>query len=346
MKKIIFIIILLPYFITAQQECIGDDETYPCCNEIIRTDPVTPSFARTNDRPFLFINPSGFMKNSFNWLTPSFSFPSFTNLTNNPFAQPSQSRYQMLNNNYPPIWTIQQYLEQSPYHPKYGWELITANFNTDLFPDPNAEQHKLVSGPTIVLYNKYLSKLLIMASPGSATNYDKTIFNVGFDYSVNQSNPKNQNKYTASLFNNYRKSQALDEPIHPKEIQIPAAPAGPYDWAFGEMPVSYDPCVCQFPGQMKIETYAYSTSAVKLEGRAVGTSVQFDNSGNPPLQNGRDWLNSVWSIDEKDPCNLNNSISGGYLNLEKTFKASKKLISSAQHYGDYSIIGYRAGEAV
>lgn len=302
MKSTFKILFFLLISLKAQTQCIGDFNTDPCCNEIIRTDPVNPSFARSNDRPYPFVNPTGYLKNNFNWLTPSFSFPGFTGIVDNPFAQPqpSLSRYNTLNNSLGSM-TIQQYLDQSPYHPKYGWELITANYNTNLYPDPNAVSPTIVSGPNMILYNKYLSKILILASPGSSTNYNQTIFKVGFDYQYSNANPKSQNLYTACLFNPYGLSQSLDRLLEREKIEIAAAPAGQGDWAFGDAPVSYDPCVCQYPGKMKIETYAYSTSDVKLEGRGIGTEVPFDNSGSPPLQQGRDWLNSVWTVDEWNP---------------------------------------------
>lgn len=333
MKKIILFIWLLGIAnVQYGQDCIGDNVTDPCCNQVISTDPYN-NHASSNDRAYPYQNPTGFIKNQFDWLPTSFIFNNLGNSYsfNNPFSLPSIDRYKVLNTK-PFNGSIQQYLEGHDMHPKNGWELITANFNKDLYPDINAEPAHKISGPIMILYNKYTGLMRYLMSPGiGGSLYDKNIFQVEQKYNFVPGRDKTLNTYVSGMFNAYDMCYALDQYTSVSRIESSGPTAGQDQWTFGDFQTIYDPCVCQYPSNLNFKTYSYNNANVKLEGRGIGVNIPLDGSGNNPLREGESWLNSVNS----SQITLNNQkknwvVKGGI----QTIGDAQKLVDAYSSFND------------
>lgn len=295
MKKIIILIISI-YACEINSQCVGDNSTDPCCNQIICTDPKN-NYASSNDRPFPMNGSTGYVKNSFDWLTRTFDFKNVALPYNNPMAQPTTLDYRGVINlrDLMAGESIPDYLSNHNLHPKNGWELLHANFNHDWFPDNDAEAMKTVAGPTIVLYNKYTGLIRYLVSPGiGGDDYDKIIFELSQIYLGSNQN-KLLNNYSSAILSPANQMRALDQKAEVTLVQSSGPVAAQYDWTYGDFQTEYDPCVCQYPGRLKIKTYGYKTADVKLEGRGIGINYPLDNSGSNPIAEGEKWLASVWS---------------------------------------------------
>jgi hypothetical protein len=311
---ILFIInILVTSYIFAQsQGCINDDNTQPCCNEIISTDP------RLNSDGIPWASNPGrtSMINKFNWMNPTINvYHPAGNYTSN--GLPNGGSRDIAN----PFFTIADYLSNVnfahydlitqynkpanllDFSPENGWELIHKNNGkrineTDLITSVNDVQWR--KGPYFILYNKYTGHLRYFGSFNiQALNYKYIKTKIEFKSSDLLSPDL---KYSSLLSAQTNISQPLDSNTSIKEIESSSeSPSlysnAPEDFFQQDFYMAYDPCICHNQSVLQFSFFVVDTVKFNLSGRLLGTTQQLDNSGNSQFLNnfGRNFLTSVYN---------------------------------------------------
>ncbi len=275
------------------EDCINDDDTQPCCNGIISTDPRDDP----QGNPYASNPGRSEMINHFNWMSESFNvyhpgyYGSLGNpeeLTNPFFTSAEYLRYI----NFYQFIPI-DYLENRDklnFYPEDGWELIHKHNGYALNESDFVSTMDNRDGPYYILYNKYTGVLRFIAALRNSISSD--IIQTEIKYHIPEPNP-NDLKCSA-LFNHYKNiASPLDQET--TTIGISASSSAPYDgnfWA-SDFKMAYDPCICHNRSLLYFKFYSIDTADLQLSGRLLGTSVPLDNSGNSPELYNRDFLTSV-----------------------------------------------------
>jgi len=212
-----------------------------------------------------------------------------------------------------------------------GWELIkkgngyAMDETTTL---PNSENR---IGPYFILYNKYTNLLRVLAS----------FSNIGLNQAMYTNlaikAPNNPNDFYSALLSKYTKSiEPLNQPTK-VVVTSQGSQGAPVRGFFStDFRVNYDPCICNYRSTLLFQFGTKNVGNIKLEGRLIGTSTPLDNSGQPPLQNGRNFLTSVFA----DP---GFSVKGGMLTYSNIDKLADLYYSPAL---TLPVIGVDAREAL
>lgn len=281
-----------------QEECI--EPTYPslpCCNGYVNTDPNY-----LNDVDYA---PIDFNYNP-NWLS-GYTFPAYKSASElfylpHPYKITTITDLESITN-----WTPStDRFDTLVYSPRFGWELIHYNFNTQintstpLFEsDPN---NRSDAGFDMMFYNKYTGqlRLFMYPLPFADENYSKLSSEIRF-IDINETSPSGIPRKYSGLFNNYQYPiKALDKNIEVLKIKSFA----PNFQTFHTRPVwydfetSYDPCVCIFDNhqtELEFNFYTSTIGQMYLEGNAFGFSKSINSSGGDQTLFGTDYLASVYT---------------------------------------------------
>jgi len=291
---VILLFTLLCIVSQSRAQCISNDPNAPCCNGLISTDPANPI---NHERPSL--------KNYFNWMdnpirvyhpTPNGGYTSFNG-----------GPHEMRN----PFYTTESYLAHLNYrtfsfadhvpanldfHPEDGWELLHkgngfALNEIDLLP--TAENRR---GPYFILYNRYTGTLRTFAAFDDISTSETMQTILTLDGEAN-----NTSRYFSGLLNRYEDIiNPLDQEIEVVEVAQGSDYTGGGDFFSADFKMAYDPCICNYSSRLLFEFKTKETGQVKLGGRLIGTSVPLDGTGNSPLLNEREFLNTVHLDDNFD----------------------------------------------
>jgi hypothetical protein len=305
MKRIHLYIIIFFSYNFSNAQCLSNDPTAPCCNELIHIDPHNSFFTVNNERSdinFKALNflqwtntaQANFLHNKIPGNNPS--------ILTNPWVQYVANLYPFFTN-----YSISGLKDQttntaatySNMDPRYGWELMHSATNYQPFSTIPllASDPGFSNGPYLLFYNKYTGHLRTVVYPEGYSGANSMQFRIGFNISTKH--PDNNNSWYASgLFNMYNKRmQALDEKTLLTDIFAIAdntqggGDSRPY---IGEFNLSYDPCVCNTLPELEIDVYSRTKLKMYAEGRLVALSSPFDKSGNAPLNFGKDFMSSVY----------------------------------------------------
>lgn len=222
---------------------------------------------------------------------------------------------------------FQAALAKADYKPEDGWVLVAFDFGFPKGSDPDPAGK---INPYLVMYNKYTSVLRVFfymtqlldgisANPGNPKAAKITL----------QYMPNGQANSLPSIF------QAADSPVKPVDflVDIPGggnehaflamnvfnyAQSTTRVWYFAEFPITYDPCVCEYGSNLRIQLWLNSSSNIdlKIDGRLTS-----DNLINASGQNNKAKVSDVLST-------TINQV-GGLVKVSKSFGSSVAELGSA-----------------
>ncbi len=225
------------------------------------------------------------------------------------------------------------YLQEGPLPiSENGWELLMVNVGR--YPD---DQTELANGnflntvPYIVIYNKYNGIIRVFTNYG--LDKDVSTYADAMEITLEFVAPEIESNGLMRLSNSY--DQALDQNTEVTKLSsVVKAPAQMNLWASTDFVVSYDPCTCYYPSNLRLKFKEIKSSDIELIGRAVTLEDEplVDNTDLtvPPTE----FLSNV---------NYNNDDIRAGLVLEKSmsvmidnyyvkYKAyNKKLVANGEH---------------
>ncbi|MBL7789225.1 MAG: T9SS type A sorting domain-containing protein [Chitinophagales bacterium] len=332
MKKIITVIMLIPIWVYSQ--CIGNLPDDPCCNQLIRIDPLDNNARLINTERNNLLNGHAvdFANFDINWLkqssphagVPFDVVPSTGAATtvNNPIYI-DWSEYKMITNFNSFQGTA---IADLAMHPKHGWELMHAYNGYRPFTSQSSSPILMknlnlgLQGYHYLFYNRYTGQARIFAYPATNQNFqaENVSVNIGFD--INNKVPGQGNKfYTSGLFYQYPTNMlALDQPSDINLIKGFINPESNVDMSFpavSDFKFAYDPCVCVNKPILSIELRNRQKMSLYAEGKFIAIAKQFDQSGKIPSSYGNTWMSSVYGdyITQQNSLNPNNfEVHGGF----------------------------------
>jgi hypothetical protein len=170
--------------------------------------------------------------------------------------------------------------------PENGWELLLFNIGSypNLVPNPNGE---IPDVPYIVLYNRYSGVVRVFANYGSGflptgISFDAVKVILKFD--------ENSPNKSGILRLNEGKDRTLDQVTTTnKIISLAKHPNAPGKWFSTDFQVTYDPCVCYFPSDMRINFEFITSESLELHGRSI--SIEQDLISGTALET-KDYLSN------------------------------------------------------
>ena len=309
MKKIILFITVFYSQFNAHSQCgdpdIRTDPANPINNQFI------PLVESNDGVPLNYTNNS--FLNTFNWYPqPSAMYVNNIGPSNQPplfdpafSSSPTPAFYTMDNalwnsnpgNQYLRIGSgTQNYVPESEYHWNDGWELMYMNIgifpNGDGVNGPSAgtfyndyfqaliptvdynESPSPLTMPYFVLYNRYRGLLRVFY------NYwdDNTSGTKKISVRLKILDPNNLNvDYNGTLRHANQYDQALDVPTTSANIVAPKTIDAQSDkWSIAEFQLGYDPCVCEFESNLKIEFQILDQLSIDLTGRSLAFTDNYD----------------------------------------------------------------------
>lgn len=294
-------------YIEYKAQCISNDPTAPCCNELINIDPhnnssftrnserIDINFKATNNLEWVNVNKPNFIHNKIPGNNPS--------PLSNPWVQNNASLYPFFSN-----WGItgkvdpltNQPVAYSNMDPRYGWQLLHSHTNYQPFSTVplGLADAGFSNGPYFLFYNKYTGHLRALVYPEGLEKANSMQFRLGFGTATSHS-ANNNTWYASSLFNSYNdRMQALDQKAEINSIFAIAdntqggGDSRPY---VGDFNLSYDPCVCNTLPELEFDVHTRDNLKLYAEGRLVAISSPFNKDGTAPYKFGKDFMSSIWS---------------------------------------------------
>ena len=284
-------------------QCIeqNGDLSSPPCNEVISTNPANPT---NNERPV--------MTNYFDWKAQNLQVyhpaGGYVGAVS-PMLNPFHTDFEYLSNlNYFKIDYASRTPDKLDFFSEDGWELIKKGNGYAMDEITQLANSENRIGPYFILYNKYKSQLRVLAS------FSNIGLNQAMYTNLQIKKPNSSDAFYSALLSKYTKSiEPLNQPINVVISSQGFQGAPVRGWFGSDFSVNYDPCICNYRSSLLVQFGTKNVGDITLEGRLIGTSTPLDNSGQPPLQNGRDFLTSVFA-------KPNFSVKGGmltYSNIDK-----------------------------
>lgn len=237
-------------------------------------------FSQNNCNNSVITNWSGPVNNALPYTTTSPSTPDSKLL--NAFNWTSTNPIQLSNMQYNQQMVSLKNPQQLQYYsyiyngeelsPENGWELLLFNIGTypNLDSNPNGELPDL---PYIVLYNRYTGIVRVFANYGNGflptgISFDAVKVILTFDgLTVN-----------GTLRLQEGKDKSLDQQTNITQIvSLAKHPNAPGKWFSTDFQVTYDPCICYFPSDMRINFEFITSESLELHGREINIEQDLIN---------------------------------------------------------------------
>jgi hypothetical protein len=155
-----------------------------------------------------------------------------------------------------------------------GWELIKRGFG---LTDQNTSTTDIVPNAYFILYNKYTGIMRVLLKICRGADYNAAKITISFD-------PLSQIK-TDLLELSRGSISAIDK----KFIGTSFSAGSKYvndntKWFYGDFPMVYDPCTCNYKSKLNIISELISTANVALEGTIAGDIYSKDVGGKAQIQ--------------------------------------------------------------
>lgn len=146
-----------------------------------------------------------------------------------------------------------------------GWELLLMNtgFHPDLSDNPDGQSPEI---PYIVLYNKFTGVLRVFASYGdgqlpTGISFDGVVVSIEFD------EPEKVNGVL-------RLKDGIDKPLDKKTSVLRTQslafhPNSPGDWFSADFQLTFDPCICYYPANLRLRFDFLESLDLTLYGRSI-----------------------------------------------------------------------------
>ena len=313
MKKLILYIFLISTQLSFAQ--------INCLEKEIQTNPTNPSNPNntqnqpTSGEPWL-------NDGDFNWLTTGLidyyrTFSSDWELVLNPFDDSGNPNIDYI--------SVPEAIRDNK--PEDGWELITYRYGYDYLSSPvsipnNVPSSSLlgVSHPSYILYNKYTGLLRVLIYINrSELNHDYQTASILLRH---EASIQDENQNALFTFSDPI-AWALDD--FKKQYAFEAANIVSVDdgyWLIGDFPMAYDPCVCNFPTNLLVESKLISTSEINLTGTVATEDVVTVNGNTQEVKSNPDYKEYFQRLD--------GSVKNGlkkYKDIDGLVKSFQKIIA-------------------
>ncbi|MCA1752151.1 MAG: T9SS type A sorting domain-containing protein, partial [Flavobacteriales bacterium] len=225
------------------------------CPTEVNTDPRNPS---NPDRPelanqFFWFPHNGQYNANFELITPGGTYPSI----NSPFWSVTDLMVGQLVN-----------LGDSDFYPEDGWELLKVNFGR---LNDGTQRTTLPNMPYMTLYNKYTGTLRFLGMwPNASTSWEIIRFKVSLPQTrLGDQSENNPLDATNLLSIQGDAAQPLDQQTEENVYEIitdyPGISNASYFFWF-DLPVAYDPCICNSDVAIRLEASVESNWNVTVKG--------------------------------------------------------------------------------
>lgn len=165
------------------------------------------------------------------------------------------------------------------FYPEDGWELLSINLG--YYPDGTilpAPGSALPEIPYILLYNKYKNIIRLFATTTAGLLNPNQSVRVVLRFN-------DFDRISATLNALGGEARSLDQVTEVLTtgsfVRHPDL-SNPLTWFHADFPVAFDPCVCYFRSDLKVDFEFYNIATLELQGRLVGqTENLLDGNGNP-----------------------------------------------------------------
>jgi hypothetical protein len=286
MKTIIYTLICITF--------LSVDHLFAQCDNNVSTNPNNPTndalpddsvstIPYTMDERFL---------NGLDWWSPS-SY-NLTNMEFNP-GQPYGSMSNIQTINQQQYYTYLKHNPLSPMsaeqmNPENGWELLLVNLGR--YPDNTTVHGKEGFNvvPYLVFYHRYTGVVRVFVRYGNNTFPNDAINGVKINLYYNTDGAPNNLSGIFRLGDGL--DRTLDQTTKVSRISAVAPPNGQANfWLSADFQTAYDPCVCHYPTDIKLDFEYFSTTSLKLYGRGISTEEELIGSNGNILNN--DFLGGV-----------------------------------------------------
>lgn len=201
----------------------------------------------------------------------------------NPFNGPINADYGSLTDNH-----------NSNYHPEDGWELLKVEFGSmgniglgfDVQPGPNTISNERPKLPYMILYNKYSGTMRFFGSLLEPNNTYQTVrieLRIPKESPTTPQNPNNvydpDLKATNLLSIQGETVQPLDQETDESSIAVFVKYTNnPELFFWFDLPVAYDPCVCNNKVQLDVSFKFVQTADIDITGTLTG-SIKTEQKG-------------------------------------------------------------------
>jgi hypothetical protein len=243
------------------------------------------------------------------WYNPTQPYGSMVNIQSS--SLPSYYSYLVKGTNGAPVMS-----------PQNGWELLLVNLGR--YPD-NVNVHNYIEHnhvPYMVFYNKYSGIIRVFVKYGYNERPTNSVDGVKINlYYHIENNPSN---LSGILRLGYGVDRTLDQNTISYHLTAIAKPAGGQQyWMSADFQVTYDPCVCTFPTDLKLDFEFFSHTDFKLYGRGITVEEDLvDGSGNIIEQ---DFLGGVDFTSQ-------NEAENGFIIYKKMDKLADDYIAKLEAY--------------
>jgi hypothetical protein len=203
----------------------------------------------------------------------------------NPFNGPINASYGNLTDNH-----------NSNYHPEDGWELLKVEFGSngniglgvDVQPGPNTVSNERPKLPYMILYNKYSGTMRFF---GSLLEPDNTYETVRIELRIPSKSPEIPRQPYSNVYDPDLKAtnllsiqgetvQPLDQETDESSIAVFVKYTNnPKVFFWFDLPVAYDPCVCNNKVQLDVSFSFVQTADIDITGKLSG-SIKTEKKGN------------------------------------------------------------------
>ncbi len=242
------------------------------CDNEVSTNPLAPTNLALPDSTGAVNNPDERYLNGLDWINGNIPGTTGYSLTNMYYNFPSQPLVQMSNIQNSNIATDYSYLNTALgaelMTNSVGWELLLVNLGR--YPDnttPNPD-FSLNVVPYLVFYNRYSGIVRVFVQYGANEPPTNTVAGVKINlyYNINQ----NANNLSGIFRLGEGNDKALDQPTDILRLAAIAPRNGQNNfWMSADFQTTYDPCVCTYPTNLKLDFEFYSTAELKLYGRGI-----------------------------------------------------------------------------
>lgn len=201
-----------------------------------------------------------------------------------------------------------------------GWELLLVNLGR--YPDDISQNPDLtLSGvPYLVFYNRYSGIVRVFVQYGYNEPPGGTVqgvkINLSYELFINANNLSGILRLGEGI------DRALDRPTAVQELTAIAPRNGQNNfWMSADFQTTYDPCVCTYPTNLKLDFNFYSTTQLKLYGRGITTNEDLVANSSSVLNN--DFLSNL------DP---NTNDNQGFIMYKRMEELMDDYISRMEEY--------------
>lgn len=282
MKKILYSLFWMVLVLTNPVQLFAQCAPWVSTNPSDPFNPNKPDVVQSGTPSPPYIQDDKYL-NGFNWWTP-------IEYVLEPFMQfnPGQPYNFMSNIQHPSILPYYTYLRKDlgaeELTPQNGWELLLVNLGR--YPDNQTSltEMSLSAVPYIVLYNRYRGVIRVFVQYGR-NEVPQTAID-GVQIYLEYVQPVGNNGNVSGLL---RLGQGLDRTLDQNSVtrtlSVVAPTNGLYNfWMSGDIQIAYDPCVCWKPSILDLHFRFFSTTDLRLHGRAYTTQEPLvDANGNAIL---------------------------------------------------------------